>query len=668
LKYSMIRFINVWFSVAAFFVAAGLVWSLYSSSEQEYLAKGLDNTHRFAIKHAISEARELGAPVAFSMGFIYILARRLTRNRRRLIRTVIIVSLLGSLILGAGAWWFNMEMTGGMNKLYGQYVDVKTFAIRAVAASYVSAPKAVRVGLVFILAGLIAVMSFLAAFMEKTIFRKKLPDSNPGKPRHSIWVISLAIYVGVHVWAGSMKPTPPAPDLPDIIFISIDTLRADHMSCYGYERLTTPNLDRLAEESILVKRHISHSPWTLPAHMSMFSGMIPSRHGVSDPVSSLRPSVTLVTEVLKNKGYRTGGFATNILLGSNYGFAAGFDNYQVNAYWNAEQITNTALRWFGGGSEPTFLFVHLFDPHFPYTPKKNFKGRFHAPNAEVDKMQQEVFYAFFNWMQKQGPEEREAVVALYDEEIAYADWALGRFFHHLSKSGRFDNAWVIVTSDHGEEFGERGMWGHGITLYDEMLHVPLIVKAPNGLCGGTSLDERIVPQNAMFSLLALAGRRPVEMGRDLSCADNGVLKVINRLTVDGPVIAEVEMLGPLRYAAMTTKKKLIDPMKVKAMEFEYTQGMELFDLENDPGEKTNLLAGAPREELAHRVRESASKLHRTMCRTRMEYAGKAKSAKLTLSEATIQKLKSLGYISDSGELTPAALLDENCMPVEVADD
>ncbi len=665
MKYSIIRFMNVWFFLAAVFVAAALIWSLYSASRQEYMDKGLENTYCYAIRHSISEARELGAPVAFSVGLVYLLLRRWTKGRMRFLRTLIILSILLATITAVGGWQFEKEMTGGMNKLYGQYVDVKTFALRAGIASYISAPKPVRVGLVLIAAFVIVILAFFSAFFEKKIFRKKRDEFTGRKPRHTIWAVSLAVYFGVHVYGGFLKPLMPDKNLPDIIFISIDTLRADHVGCYGYERPTTPNLDKLAESSVLVKQHISHAPWTLPAHMSMFSGMIPSRHGVTEPLSSIDPAVTLFTEVLKDKGYRTGGFATNILLGPNYGYGDGFDNYQVNAYLNAEQVSNTALRWLTAEDEPSFLFLHMFDPHFPYAPKARFKGRFGPPNPEVDKMQDEVFYAFFKWMNEHGQEERDAVTALYDEEIAYTDWALGRFFQFLQNSGRYENSWIIVTSDHGEEFGEHGMWGHGITLYNEMLHVPLIVKAPGGLCGGSVLDGRIVPQDAIYSLITLAGRTPLETGADLTCDENGVLRLVNRLTVDGPVLAEVDMLGPLRYAAMTTGKKLIDPMKVHAIEVEYEQGMELFDLKNDPGETNNLLDGLAGEPLAYHVRENASELHHLMCRTRMEYGGKAKSGKVNLNEATLQKLKSLGYLSGGGQTdSPNDLLDENCMPIE----
>ncbi|MCZ7585811.1 MAG: sulfatase [Deltaproteobacteria bacterium] len=446
--------------------------------------------------------------------------------------------------------------------------------------------------------------------------------------------------------------------------ISIDTLRADHLGLYGYGRDTSPHLDRLARDGVVVERHVAHSPWTLPSHMSMFSGVIPSEHGATEPVSAVSPARTLFPEILKDRGYRNIAFTTNILIGASYGFSAGFDIFVVKAEWNAKTVSDNALRWYLGDKRPTFLFLHIFDPHYPYDPPKAFRGRFGPGHPGVDKIQKEGFYDYFEWMNKHGAPERRAAVDLYDEEIASTDAVLGRVFERLRAAGRYENSWIIVTSDHGEEFGERGLWGHGITLYDEMLRVPLIIKTPHGVCGGSRFASAPIPQKALFKLITGAALPPAQNAAAMTCTDEGVPRIVADLADAGPIIAESDLVGPRRYAAMEQGRKLIEPINVSAAGvLEFESGYELYNFENDPKERDNLLTTGEGS-MAERIAAKAGALHQASCRTRLNYAATRPGERIALDEETKAKLKSLGYISSSGEPDAGVALDENCMPID----
>ena len=286
--------------------------------------------------------------------------------------------------------------------------------------------------------------------------------------------------------AASSAPTKTPP--PDIFLITIDTLRADHVHCYGYAKVATPALDALATDGVRFTQAFTPSPITNTSHASILTGLLPGSHGVTDfgvPLSATHPTVA---ELLKAQNYHTAAFIGAVILDSKSlapGFDRGFDYYD-----NFPEHSSTKSRW--GRLErrgmdvvehaeswlskhpagPHFVWVHLYDPHDPYEPP--------APYSQLYKDH------------------------LYDGEIAYADSALAHFVAYLRRSGTYGNSVIVAVGDHGEGLGEHHEDTHGIFLYDSTTHVPLIVKLPGGRSAGTLVTAQVRTLDIMPTLLELA--------------------------------------------------------------------------------------------------------------------------------------------------------------------
>jgi len=282
---------------------------------------------------------------------------------------------------------------------------------------------------------------------------------------------------------GGLPPGDPA--RPDVVLVSIDTLRADHLSSYGYSRPTSPFLDRLAAEGTRFANARSASPWTLPAHCTLLSGQLPSTHKVVEDTLSLDPRTPVLPELFRAQGWATGGFVASLYVSRVFGFDRGFERFEdfgvhseaknLGGEVHASQVVDAALAWWKQQQpgRPVFLFVHVYDVHYNYDPPPPYDTMFdRAPRPSDPRYRS---YAFF----KQHPLDEEQLdhqIAQYDEAIRYVDDQLARLDAALRAAGRRPR-WVVL-ADHGEEFGERGSWGHAHTLYAEQLHVPLIVAGP----------------------------------------------------------------------------------------------------------------------------------------------------------------------------------------------
>ena len=274
-----------------------------------------------------------------------------------------------------------------------------------------------------------------------------------------------------------------AQDKVDVILVSIDTLRADHLSSYGYERPTSPFLDELAAEGSRFAYARSASPWTLPAHTTMLTGQLPSTHHVVDDKVQLGQETPFLPELLQKAGWKTGGFVATLYVSKLFGFDRGFDAFEdfdlhterknLSGEVTAELVVDRALNWWSEqkAGEPVFLFLHFYDVHYSYDPPEPYASMFDRPPNKSDRR----YKNYFHFKKKPLTDaEFEHQIAQYDESIRYVDAQLKRIDEQAKAAGR-QVRWVI-TSDHGEEFGERGSWGHAHTLYAEQLHVPLIIS------------------------------------------------------------------------------------------------------------------------------------------------------------------------------------------------
>ena len=262
--------------------------------------------------------------------------------------------------------------------------------------------------------------------------------------------------------------------IPKLILISIDCLRADHVGTYGYARDTTPRIDVFAQDSLVFETAIATAATTLPTHTSMFTGFTPSEHGASNR-NLLNRSVPYLPELLADAGLRVDGVVSGAYLAQNFGFERGFHSYRSLQRPRAAETVDAALKVLDRArGQAHFLFLHLIDAHWPYEPPPELEERFGPIQTDVAGMLQKVL----KQIPPDSPAEIQQAIDLYDAEIAYADHELGRFLDELETRGLYDEAFIILTADHGEAFYEHDHWQHGWTLYDEIVHVPLVIKWP----------------------------------------------------------------------------------------------------------------------------------------------------------------------------------------------
>ncbi len=468
-----------------------------------------------------------------------------------------------------------------------------------------------------------------------------------------------------------------------MVLISLDTLRADRLSCYGNPHRTSPAADRLAEEGVLFERALSTSSWTLPAHVSMLTGLPVSAHGVchGNPATiadSLRGE--FVSERLGRAGYATAGFYTCLWLEPRFGFGGGFDTWEhasrsterareLRRRWEeasgigdeeeirriqaesgeltvgmpeAEECVDRALAWLDGQvrgepERPFFLFLHLFDIHDPYRPPEPWDRAF-DPDYRGDIRVGTIQGSDPTFRPGMDPRDFEHVLALYDGEIGWVDSQVGRVLDRLERLGAAGDTLVVLTSDHGEELLDHGGRGHHRNLYRESVHVPLILRFPRVLPAGVRVSSPVSIIDIVPTLHALAGvPAPAGLpGRDLT-------PLLGRGAEDpGRVLlSELVMPGqdPPRWQVSLYRA---DEHLIVHQAGTASARAERFDLSADPMERG---ASEPVSWESERGRALALELDRVRARVRALRAGLAQrgGAAASLSEQEMAQLEALGY-------------------------
>src|SRR5258708_19285838 len=302
----------------------------------------------------------------------------------------------------------------------------------------------------------------------------------------------LFVLLYCHLTAGASVAREPEPEKgsrPGVFLITIDTLRADHVHCYGYEQIQTPALDSIAKEGIRFAQAFTPSPITNSSHTSILTGLLPSSHGVSDFGVPLTPTHPTLAELLATRGYHTAAFIGAVILDSKSlapGLDRGFefyDNFPEHAATKSRwgrlerrglEVEQHAESWLSKHPDgPHFVWAHFYDPHDPYEPPPPYSNTYKDP--------------------------------LSPGQIVYADSALAHFLAYLKKQGWYDGALIVVVGDHGEGLGEHHEDTHGIFLYDSTTHVPLLVKLPNGRSAGKGIDAQVRTTDILPTILELAG-------------------------------------------------------------------------------------------------------------------------------------------------------------------
>jgi len=322
----------------------------------------------------------------------------------------------------------------------------------------------------------------------------------------------MSVLLSIVVASGCAQKERP----PNIVLISIDTCRSDHLSCYGYERATSPTIDSLAASGVLFENVTAASPWTLPSHATLFSSTHPLTHGVVDDGCGIPSGLPMLAEILQAEGYHCGGVVSCTYVGPTFGFDRGFDyfeDFQADMFKQIEPeykiqaraVTDSGLQWLEGVEEPFFLFLHYFDAHVKYAVPDPYRRLFTGNELIHDWL-----YAGPRHYEKHPvkPSHKFHILAHYDAAIAYVDANIRRVLDTLGARDLADRTVIAVTADHGEEFFERGRWRHAHTLYRELTAVPLVISDPRGAHRGVRVPEPVRLLDVMPTLLASAGLPP----------------------------------------------------------------------------------------------------------------------------------------------------------------
>jgi arylsulfatase A-like enzyme len=533
----------------------------------------------------------------------------------------------------------------------------------------------------------------------------KTPLRMLAEPRGTVAAYSgIAILAAIFSFApsgedpdGVLAPEKPASDAPggapDAVLVVIDTLRADVLGAYGDEGGLSPNIDMLASEGVLFEEYITQASWTRASFASLYSSMLPSGHKCILKAENLPEEVITLAEVMDAHGYATGGLPNNINVTRSFNFQQGFDyfsyqapsyiagaaesssqlsmynvlrkvrdkltagSYTVTDYYQPAEVVLANARGFIEANRTKdnryFLVVHLMEPHDPYFTHPydgNAVGRAWNPNPD--------------------PSEAPRLKELYRNEVKWVDQELGKFFDWMRTEGAWDDTLVVVTADHGEEFQEHGGWWHGITLYDEQIHVPLIMKPPGKEMAGARVPWQVreIDVAPTIGTFAKAELPPTWQGKDIF--DSDAVGTIDRLlnpppppvaegaedAEDAAVVDSGPVVTPETLARVAVAEQNFEGNEIQAIRMEgckYIEANEdnprglpttaLFDLSGDRTEQKNLAGGAVK-------RCDPASLQAEMKDTIATAADNdVSSDEGEMSCADCERLMALGYMSDCSD-------------------
>jgi arylsulfatase A-like enzyme len=453
-------------------------------------------------------------------------------------------------------------------------------------------------------------------------------------------------YKTIPVWINPILYNYKANMNPNVILISIDTLRADHLGCYGYHRNTTPNIDLLSKDSVLFENAYSTTSWTLPAHISLLTSLYTNKHKTYSLLQKIDPKIPLLSNYLRKNQYYTAAITGGGFVGYYYGFAKGFDTFKdFKAAGDlsirddeAELLYKLASQWLEENkNKKFFLFLHTYQPHDPYLLPSHIKKAFVNEN---DKWQ-EIFFSRLlinkdRYEISFSEQDKENIINLYDSE----EYFVGPLLKKLKELNVFDNTLIIILSDHGEEFYDHHAWIHGHSLYNELTKIPLIIKFPNNLFKNTRVENPVRMIDIMPTILdylnlnykstKLDGKSLLQIIRhktslsrtffvDLAFDKNNYPSIIGAYTGNYKLIANIEVRSPF------VEKILYDNFFV-----------ELYDLEKDPLEKNNLAKYQNYNKIINRILPN---IQTYISEIKIENATEVK-----INPELYERLKALGYI------------------------
>ena len=512
----------------------------------------------------------------------------------------------------------------------------------------------------------------------------------PGSPLAALAALALLLTgcstCGENPAATSSPPPDPSATPFNVVLVSVDTMRADRTNTFGYtDRKTTPNLDALAADGIAFENYITACPWTTPAHLSLLTGLHPSTHGMTASFGEmwrglyhkgeffkLPDSRTTIAEALSSAGFRTAAFTAGGPLEPSLGFDQGFSSYGTSMYKLYEGNTRNLFDWISRNSKDQFfVFWHHFEVHAPYLNAdfveevvEGDRGR--TVREEIAKIKaiplSKVWPGGASIQRKKQVKvlkahetfDRDTCEALYTGGALEADRWLGKLLGVLKARGIYDRTMIVVSSDHGEEFGDHNPKLyyniHGHILYEEMIHVPLVIKLPRSYGAGTRVSEVVQTVDVMPTILDVLDVEPAKdemQGRSLA----GFWERPKERGPEGVAFTEAMARSSEKKSIRTGRYKYILSIDAETVK-EHGRGFlpvdrplnpELYDLKKDPEERVNLMLHDP----GRRIRALAADLEKRLRAHVSSLEGKAE--KTNLDEDTIKKLEGLGYIGDDAD-------------------
>jgi len=461
---------------------------------------------------------------------------------------------------------------------------------------------------------------------------------------------------------------------PNIILIVIDALRADHLSCYGYHKLTCPSLDKFSEECILFKSAFSASPSTVGSIPSILTGLYPSFHGtgVDGNLFILSDEIPTLPETLKKEGYTTIGFNTNPYMAGNHGYNRGYISYfdlfpsekKIGLFERAWRYAKKKIliyryhSYFKGiicskdvnkqiqkclknlGKKPFFMWVHYMDVHAPYLPREPYFSYYSSdkPKDQITSFKEhlnKIYAKLYKDPNSITLEERQLIINCYDSEIRYFDHNFKNLLHQLRKYGFLNNTVIILTSDHGEEFWEHGKWGHYMRMYNVNVHVPLLIRHPQLSIKRKIISKQVRTIDIFPTVLDILNIKPRDHLPGIS-----LMPFIND-EYNVPEVAVFSEGGGVRGISVN---KYIDRLySLRTSQWNYIKNTThnikvLYQLEKDPKELNNI---AKKKSMMKIIKEFDFQLN-NLLKSATKYKNRVSSVEI--DEKLIQRLRALGYM------------------------
>jgi len=577
----------------------------------ETLARDLSNGLRWGIILAL-----------LLITYSWVTAKLMKSNRRAIIAQLI---GLGFWLLGLALIALRLLRSLGerLPLPYQEHVTPSIFFTRFIIplVTYTVSTKPV---LMFLLIALtFAVPMAIGTLVARRIYRnkqtepfKKIPSLAMTKKQATVGlivVIVALVVAGLPLVLGSPQGK------PNVLLISVDTLRADGLHCYGNPLPTSPVIDQLAAEGTRYENFFSPAPWTLPGHVSMLTGLTPEVHNVYQLDRHIPREAPLLAEVFKNAGYKTFAATSNFLVSPPYGYGRGFDRFVFRPEAESGRIADVFIGMLKGTKEPWFGFLHFFDPHLPYSPSIESRQELGIEGPIVDEILANMTHLLWRFIDIYLPYDeahKNEIKRLYAGEVRDVDRALGRVLEKID----LKNTIVIVTSDHGEEFFEHGWSGHSVVLFDESLRIPLIFHGPTVEAG------KVVNQTSDLTVL--------------------VPMILTHVGLPDPLKRGVPVLGSGAYGHTNgfgnhrTSWRRDGWSFLTEVDFTYGERHRQFPpgLYDNPNEQVNLIEQNP-----EKVQEMQDEMDQSLGSQLKKY-GKMKTGTTDLDETRLNRLRALGSV------------------------